>query len=102
MTRVSPFCGAAGFGDLLGTAHWLFRALHAFAAGGWWDAASVSDPQLQVRRSFIHGHGVFTTGPLAAGDVVIDYGGELISWEEADRRHEQSAGEPGHTFLFDV
>jgi SET domain-containing protein len=52
-----------------------------------------------VRRSSVHGKGVFATRPLAAGERVLQYKGEIISWRDAVKRHEQE-GIEGHTFLF--
>lgn len=58
--------------------------------------------RFQVRRSGIHGRGVFALTDIAAGDVVVQYKGELISWQEAELRHEAATGDPYHTFLFQV
>jgi uncharacterized protein len=52
-----------------------------------------------VRRSSVHGKGVFDMRPLSAGERVLEYKGELISWRKAVRRH-QREGVAGHTFLF--
>jgi SET domain-containing protein len=52
-----------------------------------------------VRRSSVHGKGVFATKPLAAGERVLQYKGEITSWRNAVRRH-QREGVEGHTFLF--
>lgn len=52
-----------------------------------------------VRRSPIHGSGVFAARDIPAGDTVIEYRGTVISHDEADNLHEGSV-ESGHTFLF--
>jgi SET domain-containing protein len=52
-----------------------------------------------VRRSSIHGKGVFAMRSLGAGERVFEYKGELTSWREAVRRHRRD-GIEGHTFLF--
>lgn len=52
-----------------------------------------------VRRSSVHGKGVFAMRPLTAGERVLEYRGELTSWREAVRRHRRE-GVAGHTFLF--
>jgi SET domain-containing protein len=52
-----------------------------------------------VRRSSVHGKGVFALRPLAAGERVLQYKGEILSWRDAVRRHEHE-GIEGHTFLF--
>jgi SET domain-containing protein len=55
--------------------------------------------RIQVRRSPIHGNGVFAVVPLAAGTPVIEYRGRRLSHAEADDLYEGNA-ETGHTFLF--
>ncbi|CAE6861746.1 hypothetical protein R75465_07701 [Paraburkholderia aspalathi] len=52
-----------------------------------------------VRRSPVHGKGVFAKHALAAGERVLEYKGEITSWRNAVRRH-QREGIEGHTFLF--
>ncbi|SIO72010.1 hypothetical protein SAMN05444172_8387 [Burkholderia sp. GAS332] len=52
-----------------------------------------------VRRSSVHGRGVFAIKPLAAGERVLQYKGAITSWRNAVRRH-QREGVEGHTFLF--
>jgi uncharacterized protein len=53
-----------------------------------------------VRRSSVHGRGLFAATDIAAGDVVTDYRGAIVPWEEATESWAPS--EPGHTFLFDI
>jgi SET domain-containing protein len=55
-----------------------------------------------VRRSPVHGRGVFATRALAAGEQVCEYRGERISWEEALLRHPRDPAHPDHTFYFDI
>jgi SET domain-containing protein len=52
-----------------------------------------------VRRSPVHGKGVFARRPLAAGERVLEYKGEITAWRDALRRHRRE-GIVGHTFLF--
>ncbi|NPT57173.1 SET domain-containing protein [Paraburkholderia elongata] len=52
-----------------------------------------------VRRSPVHGKGVFAMRPLAAGERVLAYKGEITTWRNALRRHRRE-GVVGHTFLF--
>lgn len=52
-----------------------------------------------VRRSSVHGNGVFAMRPLAAGERVLEYKGEIAAWRTALRRHRRE-GVAGHTFLF--
>lgn len=40
-----------------------------------------------VRRSSIHGRGVFAAMPIAAGTRIVEYLGERISYAEADARY---------------
>lgn len=58
--------------------------------------------RFEVRRSGIHGRGVFALVAIQPGEVIIEYKGEQISWEEAERRHQAASGDPYHTFLFQV
>jgi SET domain-containing protein len=58
--------------------------------------------RIQVRRSGVHGKGVFALLPIAAGERVIEYKGEVISWREALRRHPHDPKDPHHTFYFHV
>jgi len=54
-----------------------------------------------VRHSPIHGRGVFALRRIPKGTRVIEYRGERISNEEADRRHEEANQGP-FTLLFEV
>jgi uncharacterized protein len=58
--------------------------------------------RIQVRRSGIHGKGVFALQDIAAGDTLIEYVGEIISWEEALARHPHDPQNPNHTFYFHI
>ena len=44
------------------------------------------EEQLRFGRSLIHGWGVFATEPINAGDMIIEYRGELIGNAVADKR----------------
>jgi SET domain-containing protein len=59
-------------------------------------------PACEVRRSPIHGNGVFATRTIAPGECIIEYLGEHIAWEEATRRAEASGGPLNHTFFFSL
>jgi len=59
-------------------------------------------PMFRVRRSRIHGRGVFATRRIRKGTRIIEYVGERISHAEADRRHEGRDPDDNHTFLFIV
>lgn len=55
--------------------------------------------RVSVRRSSIHGKGVFALQTLAAGERVLEYLGLVTSWREAARHYAYREVE-GHTFLF--
>ncbi len=55
-----------------------------------------------LRHSPIHGTGLFARRDIKKGAPIIEYVGERISHEEADRRHEKKAADDNHTFLFTV
>jgi SET domain-containing protein len=64
--------------------------------------AAASGRRIEVKRSGVHGKGVFARRAIAAGARVIEYRGELISWPEALRRHPHDPAQPQHTFYFHV
>ncbi|GAA4332815.1 hypothetical protein GCM10023144_23250 [Pigmentiphaga soli] len=55
-----------------------------------------------VRRSRIHGNGVFAARNIPAGTRIMEYVGEIISSAEADRRHPVNPEDPFHTFFFAI
>jgi uncharacterized protein len=57
---------------------------------------------IEVRRSDVHGLGVFAMKPIAKGTRIIEYVGERVSHNEADRRYEEKDANDSHTFLFIV
>jgi len=58
--------------------------------------------RIQMRRSAVHGNGVFAAQDLAAGETLVEYKGEVIDWPEALRRHPHDPSQPNHTFYFHV
>ena len=58
-------------------------------------------PPFEVRKSAIHGRGVFATRAIRKGKKLIEYTGERITWEEAERRYPVDPI-PYHTFLFEI
>ena len=64
--------------------------------------APATGRRIQVRRSGVHGKGVYAVAPIAAGDTIIEYKGEIISWPEALRRHPHDPTDPHHTFYFHI
>ena len=63
---------------------------------------SADSRRIQVRRSGVHGKGVFALKRIAAGEPIIEYKGQLITWPEALRRHPRDPAEPNHTFYFHI
>ena len=58
--------------------------------------------RFSVRNSRIHGRGVFALTRIAKGSRVIEYKGELITDDEADRRYADVHENSPHTMLFSV
>jgi SET domain-containing protein len=58
--------------------------------------------RIQVRQSGIHGKGVFALVPIAAGERIMEYTGNVITWKEAQRRHPHDPDDPNHTFYFHI
>ena len=58
--------------------------------------------RIQVRKSGVHGKGVFSIAPIRKGELLIEYKGEVISWKEALRRHPHDPEDPDHTFYFHI
>jgi len=65
-------------------------------------APSADARRMQVRRSGVHGKGVFALKPIAEGERIIEYKGQLITWKEALRRHPHDPSDPNHTFYFHI
>ena len=55
-----------------------------------------------VRNSHIHGRGVFAAAKIPKGTRVMEYLGERISHDEADRRYAEEHENSPHTMLFAV
>lgn len=58
--------------------------------------------KISVRRSTVHGRGVFATRSIAIDELICEYKGERIDWNEALRRHPRDPSDPDHTFYFDL
>lgn len=54
----------------------------------------------QVRKSGIHGKGVYAASPIQTGETVLEYKGEIITWKKALDRHPHDINQPNHTFYF--
>ncbi len=61
-----------------------------------------SSTRIQTRRSGVHGKGVFALVNIPKGEVIIEYKGEIISWQQAQDRHPHNPLEPNHTFYFHI
>ena len=59
-----------------------------------------SKPWHTLRTSKIHGTGVYAARKIPAGTRIFEYVGEIISADEADRRHPVNPEDPFHTFFF--
>ena len=57
-------------------------------------------PLYVVRNSHIHGRGVFAARYIRRGTRIVEYTGERISNDEADRRYDDKRMKRHHTFLF--
>lgn len=64
--------------------------------------SSSGSPFIRVRRSRVHGTGVFAARAIKKGARIVEYLGERISHAEADRRYEHKEMHDNHTFLFTV
>jgi SET domain-containing protein len=64
--------------------------------------AKAKGRRIQVRNSGVHGRGVYAVAQLNAGEVLIEYTGERISWDEAMDRHPHDPAQPHHTFYFHI
>ncbi|TCG04856.1 SET domain-containing protein-lysine N-methyltransferase [Paraburkholderia steynii] len=53
--------------------------------------------RITARRSSVHGTGLFALPPIAAGERLVEYKGEVTSWRPAAARQRS---ELGHTFVF--
>ena len=65
-------------------------------------ADSSATRRIEVRRSGVHGKGVFALVDIPKGERIIEYVGEIISWNEAQRRHPHDPSDPNHTFYFHI
>jgi len=55
-----------------------------------------------IRRSPVHGRGVYARVPIAEGTRIVEYRGERITTAEADARYPEDDTQPYHTFLFAI
>jgi SET domain-containing protein len=57
---------------------------------------------IEVRHSPVHGYGVFALRKIRKGTQIIEYLGDRVSHDEAERRYDDKAADDNHTFLFTV
>jgi SET domain-containing protein len=55
--------------------------------------------RVTVRKSSVHGRGLFALQAIPARQRILEYRGEVTSWRRASARFRRS-GTPGHTFIF--
>lgn len=65
-------------------------------------AARSDEPLYKVRRSRIHGSGVYAARMIPKGTRVVEYLGDRITHADADERYAAKGQDDGHTFLFVV
>jgi uncharacterized protein len=65
-------------------------------------AAPPRSPLFEVRRSRIHGSGVYAARRIRKGTRIVEYLGERITHGQADDRYAEKGQDDGHTFLFVV
>jgi SET domain-containing protein len=65
------------------------------------NGAAASRPYV-VRRSPVHGRGVFATQPIRKGTRIIEYKGKRVDWDWASAAYAPVEGQPTHTFLFEL
>ena len=59
-------------------------------------------PLFKVRRSRVHGRGVFAARRIRKGTRIVEYLGDRVSHREADQRYADRDERDNHTFLFIV
>ena len=77
-------------------------ALKSPAPSALTDAGASRGRRIQVRRSGIHGKGVFALQPIAAGETILEYTGKVITWKQAQKKPPHIPDEPNHTFFFHI
>jgi hypothetical protein len=65
-------------------------------------ARKKKDKLYEVRRSAIHGRGVFAAADIPKGTRIVEYKGKRVKWTWASRAYPDVEGEPTHTFLFEI
>ncbi len=58
--------------------------------------------RIEIGKSGIHGKGVYATGRIRKGTLIIEYTGEHITWEKAMDLPPRDPNNPYHTFFFSL
>ena len=58
--------------------------------------------KVQVRKSGVHGKGVYATASIRKGTRIIEYTGEHLPWKEAMDIPPHEPSDPYHTFYFSL
>jgi SET domain-containing protein len=61
-----------------------------------------SNTSYSVRRSGIHGRGVFATQHIRKGTAIVEYKGVRVSRDEAMAAPDSDLNDPAHTLLFEL
>jgi len=78
------------------------KAAKAAAKIGDQATAKGNGRRIQVRRSGVHGRGVYAIRKIRKGETIIEYKGQMITWKQAERRHPHNPDDPDHTFFFHI
>ncbi len=65
-------------------------------------ARQARDKKVRVGKSGVHGRGVFAARRIRKGARIIEYTGERISWEKAQKLPAHDPKNPHHTFFFSL
>jgi len=61
-----------------------------------------SPEKIEVRRSGVHGKGVYAIAPIRKGERIIEYTGKRVPWTVAMDLPARDPDDPYHTFLFSL
>ena len=65
-------------------------------------AAHIVRPRFVVRRSPVHGRGLFANSTIVTGEYICEYKGTRVNWKDVLKQLPTDRSQPGHTFFFDV
>jgi uncharacterized protein len=57
---------------------------------------------IEVRKSGVHGKGMYALRDIPRGQILIEYQGRIITWKVALKRHPHDPSQPNHTFYFSL